>query len=644
MPLLKRFGKNNVLIQIQYFFLMPSQHLIRNILFLVVLFSFQSSIFAAKDAFSLYLNLNECENNSLHIVMRTPSIELRKVRFVIPSNIPGTISELKTGKLFSNIRAYNTANEVLTVEPYSMNEYEIIIHGQLARIEYDVHDSWHFQNGNLILPQIGTSFKPGTQFLLNFHALAGYIQGFEDFPFHVEIKKPHQLYTISGLDITMNDSIDIAEAEQGYLELIDNPILYSKEKERTFIVGKTKFKIGYYTEGVDNQSLTIEKVLKSVCESANAYCEGFTEKQYTFILNYVLPESDPFKAEEAFGAVEHSKSAVFYFPITNNMYKFERDLSYTCAHELMHLFGPLKMQTDVTSKINFRAKSQSENLWMYEGFTEYLSLQMLYQQELITETEFINEIRNKINLVNYTENYALSDASKTCYLEGNENMYKSFYTKGALIAMMMDLKLMKLSKGKMSLKSLLIDLQSASRENYVMRDEQMTDELAKYSYPEIKDFLQKYVRDTISLNYNEYLSSIGWKYETQKTDTSKMYVSAVYRYSKSTKEYFLANISIDQVGFREGDVLLAINKKKVTKENLNSLIDKYSATNYNKQVTFLVRRNNKEVELSGPPILVTKNQKNMIVVEKKIEYEKNDLRKVFSGSGGSRNQAFRILN
>jgi predicted metalloprotease with PDZ domain len=335
--------------------------------------------------------------------MRTPPIELRKVRFVIPSNIPGTISELKTGKLFSNIRAYNTANEVLTVEPYSMNEYEIIIHGQLARIEYDVHDSWHFQNGNLILPQIGTSFKPGTQFLLNFHALAGYIQGFEDFPFHVEIKKPHQLYTISGLDITMNDSIDIAEAEQGYLELIDNPILYSKEKERTFIVGKTKFKIGYYTEGVDNQSLTIEKVLKSVCESANAYCEGFTEKQYTFILNYVLPESDPFKAEEAFGAVEHSKSAVFYFPITNNMYKFERDLSYTCAHELMHLFGPLKMQTDVTSKINFRAKSQSENLWMYEGFTEYLSLQMLYQQELITETEFINEIRNKINLVNYTK-------------------------------------------------------------------------------------------------------------------------------------------------------------------------------------------------------------------------------------------------
>lgn len=644
MFLFKRFGKNKVLTESLYLFLISFQKPIRSFVLILYFMLFQCSLFAAKDVFTLFLNLNECENNSLHIVMRTPPLELRKVKFIIPSNIPGTISELKTGKLFSNIRAYNSANELLTVEPYSLNEFEITVHGQLARMEYDVHDSWHYQNGNLILPQIGTSFRPGAQFLLNFHALAGYIQGFEDYPFRVEIKKPSLLHTISGLDIAMNDSVDIADANQGYLELIDNPILYSKEKERTFIVGKTKFKIGYYTEGIDNQFPTIEKVLKSVCESANTYCEGFTEKQYTFILNYVLPESDPFKAEEAFGAVEHSKSAVFYFPITNNMYKFERDLSYTCAHELMHLFGPLKMQTDVTSKINFRAKSQSENLWMYEGFTEYLSLQMLYQQELITETEFINEIRNKINLVNYSENFALSEASKTCYLEGNEKMYKSFYTKGALIAMMMDLKLMKLSKGKMSLKSLLIDLQSASRENYVMRDEQMTDELAKYSYPEIKDFLQKYVRDTVSLNYNEYLTSIGWKYETQKLDTSKMYVSAVYRYSKATKEYFLANISIDQVGFREGDVLLAINKKKVTKENLNSLIDKYSATNYNKQVTFLVRRNNKEVELSGPPILVTKNQKNMIMVEKKIEYEKSDLRKIFSGGGGSRNQAFRILN
>jgi hypothetical protein len=56
MPLLKRFRKINVLTQIQNLFLMPSQHLIRKVLlFLVVLFSFQSSIFAAKDAFSSLL-------------------------------------------------------------------------------------------------------------------------------------------------------------------------------------------------------------------------------------------------------------------------------------------------------------------------------------------------------------------------------------------------------------------------------------------------------------------------------------------------------------------------------------------------------------------------------------------------------------
>jgi len=151
------------------------------------------------------------------------------------------------------------------------------------------------------------------------------------------------------------------------------------------------------------------------------------------------------------------------------------------------------------------------------------------------------------------------------------------------------------------------------------------------------------VQDTMQFDYNQYLSAIGWKYETQKVDTSNMYVSAVYRYSKASKEYFLANISFDQVGFREGDVLKEINGKKVTKENLNALIDKYSAVNYHKQVVFLVKRDNKQLELTGPPIKVTKNQKNLIVVERKIEYEKSDLRKLFSGKD-SKNKAFKILN
>ncbi len=613
--------------------------------FLTIIFSvcFWAARGAAQDAFVAKIDLTQCRNNSLHVRLQTPSIVSRKARFIIPTNIPGTISELQTGKLFSNIKAFNKNNQPLAVVAYSTNEYEISVDGELAYLEYDVHDSWHYENRSLILPQIGTDFVENEHFLLNFHAVVGYIQGYEEARFKIEITRPKSLNVISGLNFTSSGDIDRAEVS-GYLTLIDNPALYTKEKEQTYSVGGTKFKIGCYSELSSVRAENIARVLKTVCESASAFCGGFQAKQYVFLFNYSFPENNPFKAEEAFGAVEHSQSSVYYFPINSSNYKFERDLLYTAAHELMHLFGPLQLETDVTSKINFRAKTQSSNLWIYEGFTEYLSLLMLYQQELITETEFINEVRNKINLANYSDNYSLETASRQCYLDGNGKMYKSFYTKGALLAMMLDLKLLKMSKGEMNLKSLLIDLKNVSRANYVMRDEFMVDELAKYSYPEIKDFLKSHAQDTVPQNYNEYFSAIGWKYEPQKVDTSNMYVNAVFRYAKTTKEYYMVNISFDQIGFNEGDVLKSINGKKVTKENLNELLDKFSSVNYKKQVKFVVKRGDKLLELTGPPLLVTLNQRNLITVEREVKQDKEGLRNFFSGNKELKTRSFKILN
>ncbi len=597
----------------------------------------------AGEAFNLFIDLKQCTNNTLHVRLQTPRIPLQVVKFILPSNVPGTISEIKTGKLLSNFSVLDSLGNPLKFFRVSINEFEIISEGKIATIEYDMHDSWHYTEPNIILPQIGTSFVTDKHFVLNMHAVSGYIMGYEIQPFNLYISKPEKLFASTSFSINSVNKVDNIKASGGYLELIDNPILYSTEPEINFSIQNTKFEIGFFSESQTVNKELIIKSLKSVCEAAANFCEGINKKQYSFLLNYVLPESDPFKSEEIYGAVEHSNSSLYYFPITDNKYKIERDLMYTAAHELMHLYGPLMLQTDQTNKLNLRAKNQSANLWMYEGFTEYLSLLMLYQQELITETEFINEVRNKINLANFSENYALEAASKLCYLEGNQEMYKSFYNKGALTAMMLDLRLLKLSKGKQSLKSLLADLMSASRLNYVLKDEGVIDELAKYSYPEIKDFLEKHVRDTISLDYNKDLSTIGWKYETSKSDTAKMYVNAVYRYSHANKEYFMTNISLDQIGFSEGDVLLSINGKKVVKENLNTLLEKYSSLNYKKQVVFEVRRNNKIIELTGPPIIIDKNQKNLIVVERKIEIEKREMRKFFS-NGNAKDYPYKIRN
>jgi C-terminal processing protease CtpA/Prc len=92
---------------------------------------------------------------------------------------------------------------------------------------------------------------------------------------------------------------------------------------------------------------------------------------------------------------------------------------------------------------------------------------------------------------------------------------------------------------------------------------------------------------------------------------------------------------------REGDILVSINGKEVTKENLQSLLEKYSDRNNNKDVVFTIKRAGVQMDLTGNPLTITRNQKNIIVVEKKVDPEKKTYRHKYSSGGLHRNKAFK---
>jgi hypothetical protein len=60
-----------------------------------------------------------------------------------------------------------------------------------------------------------------------------------------------------------------------------------------------------------------------------------------------------------------------------------------------------------------------------------------------------------------------------------------------------------------------------------------------------------------------------------------------------------------------------------------NLLEKYSDLNYNKNVTFKVKSGAETLKLSGPPLVINKNQKNLITIEKKVDYEQKSLRNIF---------------
>jgi predicted metalloprotease with PDZ domain len=582
----------------------------------------------AADTLFVSLNLNSIKDYTLHVKIKTPQPSFHTQRFFMPANVPGTISEITTGRLVSNFTALDKQGKALTVNRNSVNEFEITNATALASIEYDVHDTWHYVDSLITLPQIGTDFRPATHCLLNFSTMLGYMEGFERTVWVLNITRPDGLKLHTTMAKRVEGAQDIFTAN-GYLGLIDNPVMYSKNEPYTFTVGGTRFRMGLYSENDSLKVVDVLKVLKPVCEGVNAFCNGLSTKEFYFIFNFVSRETDRQPSEENYGAIQHSNCSVFYFPESNDKYKTSRLIQYTASHELFHVFEPLNFKTDATSKLNMRSKTETANIWFYEGITEYFSLLMQLRYELISQQEFITEVRNKMNLMNYYEPFSLVTSSSRAHLPGNENIYRNFYYKGAVVAMMMDLKLLSVSNGGMNLQDLLIRMRRDAKENYVIEDGEVVEELIKLSFPEMREFFKDYVEGDKKIDYNDFLPTIGWVYEEHRTDTTLLYANANYRYNKQTDEIVMTRITLNQVGFKEGDVLLRINGKKVTKDNVDAMLEEITDLDYRETVQFIVKRGNKEVLLTGEPLTVSKEQKDVITVDKKPTKQKRSMEKIY---------------
>jgi predicted metalloprotease with PDZ domain len=607
---------------------------------------FATSRANAADTVNVVIKLQKTNPNQIAVSITYPKSDADRVKLIFPSYLPGAFNEVATGNLASELLASNVDGASLALKKLSYNEYEIETKRSALKVSYLINDSWftdYAKHG--LMPQMGTVFKPEEFFLLNLGCVLPFLEGKEKLPVKVSVSKPAVLNGFSPL----RKSVDAQNAEtyvaSNYLALIDNPIVFTNGYEITFRSGGTVFHCIANAYGKLSDQLLM-KTLKPVCDGITKFCKGYPVKDYYFFI--LLLDSNDTKtrlSEEDFGAMQHSASTVMVLKNYQDNYKLQREIQATASHELFHLFQPLNIKTDLNSKLNMRAKVQTAHLWFYEGVTEYFSLLMQMREDLITQTEFITEMRNKMSLMQFYEPFSLTEQSEKSLMSGNETVYRNFYYKGAVVAMMLDLRLLELSQGQLNLQELLLRFKRSMNENYVVKDEELITELVRISsFTELNDFFNDFVGGTKAVDFNKFLPLIGWIYEPIREDTSQMYVNAAYRYDKGSKNIYVTNINIDQIGIQEGDVLLKINNKKVYKDNIDELMDKISNTNYNRSVTFLVKRKGQELKLTGKPLVVNKTQRNVVKVEKRPAPDKQFYRNVYKSGQLSTGKPYRLLN
>jgi len=203
--------------------------------------------------------------------------------------------------------------------------------------------------------------------------------------------------------------------------------------------------------------------------------------------------------------------------------------------------------------------------------TEYFAGHMQVKHDLISPTQYLNILRQKLLIADDYDNVLPFTELSKDVLEKYGDQYYNVYQKGALIGLCLDIKLRQLSEGAYGMQNLMKDLSKQFGKDVAFKDDELFAHITALTYPEIGDFLNTYVAASNPLPLQEIFGSVGVVYLLEKVEkevTLGIDNTTIYVVDYEDKQVIaIRNVaSLNHQGkamkFEEGDILLGINGER----------------------------------------------------------------------------------
>jgi predicted metalloprotease with PDZ domain len=563
-----------------------------------------------KEEIEVNINLTDVKDDQVLVTVKAPKIKTDIITYNLPKTVPGTYSVDDYGKYIADFKAYDSKGNLLTVTKTDDNTWSIAKAKTLVKVTYLVNDTFDTEKGrgfgkDDVFSPAGTNIDVNKNFMLNLHGFVGYFQDKKEMPYKVTITHPETLWgATSMIDKDGSKTTDLFEMPL-YSELLENPIMYSKPDYTTFTVDGMDIQIAVYSPSGKFTAESITPEMKTMMTAQKTFLGKVNStKKYTVIL--YLSTMAPSDAK-GFGALEHPTATTVVMPEMMPKDELVKQMKDVVSHEFFHIVTPLTIHSKEIQYFDYNAPKMSQHLWMYEGVTEYFANLFQINQGLIDENEFYSRIAEKIqgaNAMNDTMPFTIMSAN--VLTEPYKDQYLNVYQKGALIGMCLDIQIREKSGGKRGILDLMHQLSNEYGVSKPFNDADLFAKITSLTYPEIGEFLNKYVSGPTPIPYYEYLAKVGVTKVTQKTPEG-IFLKGQIPYisvNKENKEIFVApnkelTIFYSTLDLKAGDVILAINDKPYSLDNIYDMISESQKWKENDAITIKIKRDGKEQELKG---------------------------------------------
>jgi predicted metalloprotease with PDZ domain len=220
--------------------------------------------------------------------------------------------------------------------------------------------------------------------------------------------------------------------------LVDSPILLGNPAVYEFLVdGKLHYLVNEGEAGVfDGEQASRD--LQAIVREQRRFWGDLPYDKYV-VLNVIT---------EASGGLEHRNSTVLmtsrWATRTRRAYLSWLELA---SHEFFHVWNVKRLRPVELGPFDYENEVHTRSLWMAEGVTDYFAELLVHRAGLSTREEYLDSLSNKIEELQTTPGRGVQSAELASFDawiryyrpdENSPNVSISYYTKGAVIAFLLD--------------------------------------------------------------------------------------------------------------------------------------------------------------------------------------------------------------
>lgn len=311
----------------------------------------------------------------------------------------------------------------------------------------------------------------------------------------------------------------LANADSGYVaesydRLVDSPVEAGTFQEADFDEGGGHYRVVVDADGSDYDMQKIVSDLRRIVAAATGWMEDRPFQTYLFLYHFPRGPGG--------GGMEHAYGTAI--EVSAHSLKDDwQGFDAVTAHEFFHLWNVKRIRPATLEPVDYTRENYTRALWFSEGVTSTAEGIIQLRAGLLDEKQYLYRLGEQITELERRPAHLTQSAEESsldAWLEGYGYYRRpersiSYYNKGELLGVMLDLSVRSASHGQASLREVLqwMNDNYAKKGRFFHDSEGVREAAEAVSRVDLGSFFTNYVAGTEEIPWDDFFRSVGLRVE-----------------------------------------------------------------------------------------------------------------------------------